>query len=103
METDEDPRSSHSSYQNIYNTDSEEPQSETTPSWNDPSLPSVAVGNEQWHSLFSRNWVPVLVRDASVQRSMVSFFHFIYSLQHISQIYLSSHHVNHFLILTLLE
>lgn len=72
METDDDPKASNSSYQNIY-ADLEKPQtqSETTPTWNDPSLPAVSVGSEQWHSLFSQNWVPVLVRDASAQRSMV--------------------------------
>lgn len=72
METDDDPRTSNSSYENIYaGSEKTQAQSETSPSWNDSSLPAVPVGSEQWHSLFSQNWVPVLVRDASVQRSMV--------------------------------
>ncbi|KAL5289900.1 BAG6.2 family protein [Megaselia abdita] len=68
METDDDQRTSNSFYQNIYADDKS--QEESGPSWNDSSLPPVSVGSEQWHSLFSQNWVPVLVRDASVQRSM---------------------------------
>lgn len=73
METDDDLRASNSSYQNIYaGPEKPQAQSETTPSWNDSSLPAVPVGSERWHNLFSQNWVPVLVRDASVQRSMVN-------------------------------
>lgn len=77
MDTDEEPRSSNSSYQNIY-TEKEETENsqDTTPFWNDSSLPTIAVGNEQWHNLFTQSWVPVLVRDASLQNPAVNYFSF---------------------------